>query len=60
MDENPFLTHQKMQRVLLVFPDHGSHEELASEQVRGHEGAVLRHPDFIWAELHPVCRWKLK
>lgn len=52
------LTHQEVKRVLLVLLHHSTHEELASKQVGSHEGAILRHPDLIWAELHPVCSWK--
>lgn len=44
-----------MNWVFFIFLDGGSHEELASKQVRGHEGAILRHANLIGAELHPVC-----
>lgn len=54
-DESIFLTHQKMKRIFFIFLDDSSHEELASKQVRGHKGAILCHPNFIWTELHPVC-----
>lgn len=55
-DENIFLTHQEVERVLLIFLHHSPHEKLASKQVGGHEGAVLCHSNFIRAELDPVCR----
>lgn len=58
IDEHMFLTHQKMKRVFFILLDYSSHEELASKQVRRHEGAVLCHPNFIRGELHPVCRLK--
>lgn len=51
-------THQEMKGVFLIFLDHCSHEELATEQVWSHESAVLCHPNLIWAELYPVCGLK--
>lgn len=50
------LTHEEVQRVLLVLLHHTPHEELTAEQLRGHEGAILGHADLVRTELHPVCR----
>lgn len=52
------LTHQEVKRVFFIFLDNCSHEELATKQVRCHEGAILCHPDLIGAELYPVCGMK--
>lgn len=55
-----FLTHEEVQRVLLVLLDHTAHEELAPEEPGWHEGAILCHTDLVRTKLHPVCKPKHK
>ena len=44
-----------MEGRFLVLAGQLAHEELAAEQLRVHEGAVLRQADLVRRELHPFC-----
>lgn len=49
---------QEVERRLWELLDLVTHVELAAEQLRVHEGAVLGKADLVRGKLHPFCRNK--